>query len=196
MKRIVLVIAILIAGLVQSGWAQKKVLTAAYLRASVGALDERSSVVVRAEYLGSPGMVAAEGRGLRNKGFSRFSIRDPETGAVFDSMYCKQESDVFWRLLKSKTDALLVFRGEKSRGEDREDAIMVDRLENVLLSPSEVAARVAKEEPVEVKQPQLRVTLVDEETGVRTVLTHIERGTPVRVDGLMIVVEDETPPGN
>jgi hypothetical protein len=193
MNRTLLGIVILVMGLAQIGVAQKKVLTAAYLRASMGAITDRTSVAIRAEYLVDPGMVEAIGRGLRNKGYSRFSIRDPKTGAVFNSMYCKQESDVFWQLLKSESNTLLMFRGEKSRGEDREDAIIVDRLDRILLAPKEIADRVAGVKPVE--PTLLRVTLTDEETGIRTVLPGVERGKPVSIDGITITIEDQPAPG-
>jgi len=171
-------------------WGQKKkVLTAAYLRASIGALDNRSSVTVRGEYLVDPGMVEARERGLRGKGYSRFSIRDPKTGTVFTSMYCKQESDVFWQLLKSEGNTAFTFHGEKNRGEDREDAILVDRLESVLLTPKAIAERIAN--AAEQEETPLRVILENEETGTRTVLTGIKRGTPVKVEGFTITVENE-----
>jgi hypothetical protein len=169
--------------------AQKKVLTASYLRASIGAINDRSSVTIRGEYMIDPGMVEASGRGLRNKGYSRFSVRDPYTGARFDSMYCKQESDVFWRLLKAKENTLFIFQGEKGRGENREGAIFTDRLESVLLTPTELAERRAGKE-AEPRKP-LRVTLVKEESGLRTVLTAVERGKPYKIDGLTVIVEDE-----
>jgi len=174
-------------------WGQKKVLSAAYLKASVGAINNRSSVTIRAEYLVDPGMVEAEGWTLRNKGFSRFSVRDPHTGAVFESMYCKQESDAFWRLLKAKQNTELTFHGEKGSGEDREGAIFVDRIENVLLSPSAIAQRIARTEKTADDRP-LRVSIVNDETGLRTVLTNVKRGTPVKVEGLTITVEDEPEP--
>jgi hypothetical protein len=170
-------------------WGQKKVLSAAYLKASIGAIDDRRSVTIRAEYLVDPGMTQAEGWRLRNKGYSRFSIRDPQTGAVFESMYCKQESDVFWELLNAEGNKELTFHGEKGSGEDREGAIFVSRIDSVLLTPTAVARRIAN-----AKEPEttpLRVTIVNEETGTRTVLTGVKRGTPVKVEGLAITVEDE-----
>lgn len=190
MIRTLLVITILATGLTSSTWAQKKVITASYLRASIGAIDERSSVTIRGEYLLSPGMVEAAGRGLRNKGFSRFTIRDPQTGAQFDSMYCKQESDVFWQLLKTKENTAFTFHGKKGRGENREGAIFIDRLENVLLTPAAIARRVANTEPAPL--PQLRITILNKETGLRTLLTNISRGESVMVDDLIITVEDES----
>jgi hypothetical protein len=104
-------------------------------------------------------------------------------------MYCKQESDVFWSLLKAEGNMPFTFHGEKGRGEEREDAIFVDRLASVLLTPRAIARRIASVEEPE-KSP-LRVTLVNDETGTRTVLTGIKRGTPVKVAGFTITVEDE-----
>ncbi len=171
-------------------WGQrKKVLTATYLRASIGAIAARSSVTVKGEYLIDPGMVEARESGLRGKGYSRFSIRDPQTGAVFDSMYCKQESNVFWSLLKAEGNMPFTFHGEKGRGEEREGAIFVERVESVLLTPSAIARQISSAE--EPEKGPLRVILVNEETGTRTVLTGIKRGTPVKAEGFTITVEDE-----
>ncbi len=189
MIRLLLAATILATGLTSSAWAQKKLITASYLRASIGAIDNRSKVTVRGEYLLIPGMVEASQRGLRHKGFSRFTILDPQTGAQFNSMYCKQESDVFWLLLKAKENTKYTFHGYKERGEEREGAIFVTRVENVLLTPSAIAHRVANTE-VE-PQPALRVTIVNKETGTRTLLTNVTRGEPVKVDNLTITIEDE-----
>ena len=186
------VVVVLMISASHDAWAQKKVLTAAYLKASISAIDDRSTVSILGEYRVDPGMAEAKGRGLRNKGFSRFSIRDPRTGAIFTSMYCKQESDVFWKLLRTRDNTRFTFRGEKGRGENREGAIFVDRLENVLLPPKVVAERVAGTEPV--KNSQFRVIITNAETGVRTVLTRVDRGVPVRVDSLTILIEDEPTP--
>ena len=189
MRWIVLCVMMMTSILCGPAWGQKKVLSAAYLKASIGAIDDRRSVTIRAEYLVDPGMTQAEGWRLRNKGYSRFSIRDPQTGALFESMYCKQESDVFWELLKAEGNKELTFHGEKGSGEDREGAIFVSRIDSVLLTPRAVARRIAN-----VKEPEttpLRVTIVNEETGTRTVLTGVKRGTPVKVEGLAITVEDE-----
>lgn len=189
--RWIVLYAVIIASLLGSpAWGQKKVLSAAYLKASVGAINNRSSVTVRAEYLIDPGMVEAEGWQLRNKGFSRFSVRDPNTGVVFESMYCKQESDVFWRLLKAQENVELTFRGEKGSGEDREGAIFVDRVDSILLTPHAIAQRIAKTDKAD-EGGALRVSIVNDETGMRTVLTNVKRGTPVKVEGLTITVENE-----
>ena len=174
----------------RSAWGQKKVLSAAYLKASIGAIDDRRSVSIRAEYLIDPGMAQAEGWRLRNKGYSRFSIRDPQTGALFESMYCRQESDVFWQLLRAEENTVFTFHGDKGSGEDREDAIFVDRVDSVLLTPTAIARRIADQDEQEAAPP-MRVTIVNEETGTRTVLTGIKRGTPVKVEGLTITVDDE-----
>ncbi len=193
MNRIVFWLIMLMMTFSHAGWAQKKALTAAYLKASIGAINDRSSVTILGEYLVDPGMVEAKGRGLRNKGFSRFSIRDPQTGISFNSMYCKQESDVFWTLLNTPSNTRFQFHGDKGRGENREGAVFVDRLKGVLLPPRQIAERVAKVEPV--VQPPLRITLTNEETGLRSVLTNVKHGVPVKVENLTILVEDEPLPG-
>jgi len=194
MNRTGLCVAVLVLGLAHGAWAQKKVLTAAYLRASIGALDERSSVIVRGEYLIDPGMIQSDGRALRNKGYSRFSIRDPQTGIQFSSLYCKQESDVFWALLKADANKLFTFYGEKGRGEQREGAIFVDRLEAVLMTPEEIANRGQEDAATSDEKP-LRITITKDESGTRTVLTNVQRGSEVKVEGLTIVVEDEPDAG-
>jgi hypothetical protein len=171
----------------QSAWAQKgkEVFTAAYLRAAVGSFDEQAPVMVRAQYDAQNGLQNTRGYYLRNKGYSRFYIKDPDTNLAFGHMYCKQDSPVFQELLATQGRKVFQFDGYKGKGEDKEDAVYVTKV--TLLEDLDKKAGAG---PSAVSIP-LRVTLKDNNTGKETVLVNVIKGQSYDVSGFTITVEDD-----
>jgi hypothetical protein len=169
--------------------AQTRDVTVPYLRAAIGALPDRSRVTVKAKYDAASGLREATGRYLRSKGFSRFSIIDPETGVSFDSVYCEQDSKAFNQLLAVSEDGVFVFSGYRGRGEMKEDALFVTDVRAVL------TPRQSGPEQSDVPEDTYRVIVTDLVSSNRTVLTNVEPGKSYRFFGTEIVLEREPRPG-
>lgn len=183
--RYLVVIMIFVAGLVPDAAAQGRNVSVAYLRAALNSLPDRGSVSFTAEYSGREGLKQASGSYLRNKGFSRFTVRDPETGLTFNSIYCEQGSAVFNELLKVTGTRRFNFQGHKGTGEGREDAIFVTSAEPVRLPRDE---RVEEEEE---EEKTYRVTIVDHATSNRTVMVNVELGKEFNLMGATLLIEEE-----
>jgi hypothetical protein len=188
MKTFVTVALALLAG---AGWAPaQREVSVGYLRAALGSIRDRERVAFEADYLGEQGLREARGAYLRNKGFSRFTIRDAASGAVFDSIYCEHGSSVFKQLLQARSTKRFRFEATKGTGEDRKDAIFVT-------SAVEVRQAAADTPPPPDPQPlprSLKVTLTDHATSNRTVLVNIELGKTYNLMGASLRIEAEQAP--
>lgn len=168
--------------------AQSKTVNVAYLRAAITAIDDRSKVRVTAKFDAASGLQIAERLWLRGKGFSRFKIIDPETGAMFEEMYCKHGSKVFETLIEATEDTIYTFTGERGRGDMRDPAIFVSDVREEFRSRR-------KQQPVAPKGPRsYRVVMTDLASSNRTVLVNVELGKPYNVFGTQLVIEEEPPP--
>jgi len=162
--------------------AQEKEYSVSFLRAAAGSLGDRAPVVVVGAYLANPGLLEAQGFYLRGKGFSRFSAKDTQTGAVFTSMYCDQNSKAFSDLVGSKTKNYR-FYGYKDRGEENESGFFVTRVEAIREAEKPAAA------PTTAKS--FRVTITDNATSNRTVVANVSPGQSYAVGGVTFKVEIE-----
>ena len=154
-----------------------------YLVAALGSIPNRAAISVQGAYSTQQGMVEARGSYLRNKGYSRLVITDPETGVQFSNAYCAHDSSVFNELLNVTGTRTFVFHGYKGRGEGREDAFFVTSLTAV----AEAKPAPASDEADNART--FRVTIVDNETSVRTVLDGVELGKPFNLPGSILVIE-------
>lgn len=160
---------------------QTKEISVAYLRAAVGAIGDRSSVQLNAVFLPDPGLVEATGNYLRGKGYSRFSVKDPQSGVVFTSMYCRQDSPAFRELINPGSK---VYRmsGYKDSGEQNEPSIFIT---GVVALP-EKGGRVGDE-----KSRTFRVIIRDNASSNRTELANVVLGQAYSVAGMTIQLEAE-----
>ncbi len=182
--------------------AQSKEVTVSYLQAAVSSLPEQAEVTLTAVFPGVSNLRDCHGHYLRNDGYSRFSVKDPQSKTTFDSMYVLQTSKVFPVLLNASGARRIRFHGYREYGEDRDDAIFVTSAED--LGPAAPAAAatpgtavVSAVTGVEVlggpgPAPRTyRVTLVDGATSNRTVIINIQTNRPYTVNGTTVLVEQE-----
>jgi hypothetical protein len=177
-----LVMGLMIPGVVS---AQTKDISVAYLRAAIGSLDDRSSVQLNAGFLPDPGLVEATEKNMRGKGYSRFTVKDPRSGVVFSSMYCRQDSQAFKELISggAKTYRL---SGYKDYGEMNEPAIIVTGVGPYTEKPGAGGeAKGAK---------TLRVIIRDNVSSNRTELANAVLGQAYSVGGITIQIEEESSP--
>jgi hypothetical protein len=168
--------------------AQSKTVNVAYLRAAITSIGDRTKIRVTAEFDAASGLNIAERLWLRGKGYSRFTIIDPESGATFEDVYCKHGSKVFETLIKATENTLFTFTGERGRGDMREPALFITDVRE------EYRAR-RKEEPVAAQGPRsFRVVMTDLASSNRTVLVNVELGKPYNLFGTQLVIEEEPPP--
>jgi len=170
-----------------SAQAQREV-SINYLRAALGSLSDRERIAFEAVYAASDGMDQATETPLRGKGYSRLTLRDPNSGATFDDVYCEHDSRVFNTLLPVQADKRFRFEAYKDQGERRVDAIFLTAATPVRTPPAEAAS------PPPSRPTGFRVTMIDHSTSNRTVLVNIELGKPYNLMGttLLIEAEDET----
>jgi hypothetical protein len=164
-----------------SAVAQDKDISVSYLRAAVSSLADGTRVRLPGDYSAAEGLHDATGVYLRNKGYSRFTIRDGDI--EFRNVYCPYDSKAFAELLKVKGTRRFIFSGYKQRGERHEDAIFVTDVEEV----------PEREQPKDVVQigKVYRLTMIDNTSSNRTVLGNIELGKPVRFLGTTLVLDEE-----
>lgn len=167
----------------ETALSQEGSVSVGFLRAALGSISDRASVSVLGEYSGADGLVDARGTYLRNKGFSRFTIREPHTGVTFGSVYCAHNSPVFNELLGVKGTERFVFQGVKGRGEHKEDAVFVTSL-RVVRGPAAPAS-------VETAPQRFTITIIEQATSNRTVMVNVELGKPVNLLGATLMVEEE-----
>lgn len=165
--------------------AQRRDVTVQYLKAALGSIADRDRVSLDAEYSVEAGLTEARGSYLRNKGFSRFTVLDPVSGAEFGSAYCEHDSKVFNELLGVKEKKRFIFAGYKGKGEGREDAIFVTSV-TPLSEPRQPPAKEKRQTTT------YRVTMIDHVSSNRTVLVNIELGKRYNVMGTTLVLEDES----
>ena len=159
-----------------------------YLRAAVGGLDDRDRVTVTGEYVAADGLRETTERFLRGKGFSRFSVRAQGSDVVFTSMYCDQKSRAFETLVDITGVKVCRFIGYRSRGEEREAAIVVTDVKVL----HEITEDVGDDDR-EIGARRFRITMTDNATSNSTVLVNVELGKRYNVLGTTLVIEDETP---
>ncbi len=154
-----------------------------YLRAALGSVRHNTPISVTGEFDAERGLRDME-RYLDGDAYSRFTIKDPETGFEFASMYCEHGSSVFKTLLEARGRKVFTFHGQRQTGDEQEHAFFASKV---------IFVREIKPEPG--KKPSattaLRVTLTDTKTGQKTVVANVVKGQSYVVDDLTIVVEDE-----
>ena len=157
-----------------------------FLRAAVSSIAYDEKIVVTGEYSEADGLLEATGRFLRGKGYSQFSIKDPDSGVTFDAAYCHRDTKAFRDLMKVSGSKRFKFYGSKARGERDEEAIFVTSVTEV-------------EEPVEgvgsgrsrAGSGTYRITMVDKVTSNKTVLVNIQVGKPYSLFGSTLILEEE-----
>ena len=183
--------------------------TVAYLRAAIGSIRNGDRLRLSAEYDADYGLLEANERYLRGKGYSRFSIVDPKTGVRFSNMYVDQDTDAFRTLLDLKDDTRVTLYGYKGRGEEKDPAMIVTsvRIEadnrkpgekDDARSPVAVAGRTPEADATDGKG-KYRVIITDLRSTNRTVLVGVELGKDYNVLGTAIRIEreeDNSPGGN
>jgi hypothetical protein len=168
--------------------ARGKDVSVRYLRAAIGSIRDRAPLSFVAEYSAADGLTEVRHSYLRGKGFSRFTVRDPESGFTFDQVYCQKNAAVFRTLIELQEDTLYRFQGYKEQGEERADAVFVTSIEPVRSREAE-SLRAA-----ETAGPKTyRLVLTDHITSNRTVLVNIELGKRYNLMGTTVVVEEEPP---
>ena len=188
MKRLARACLLMSMWSVAAARSEPRDVTVSYLRAAAGALSDGDKVTFTAMFDGSKGLREAVGPVMRNKGYSRFQVIDPQAKAVYDSVYCEQRSSVFDTLVGVSGQKLFYFWGYRTRGENREDAMVVTDVRPVV--PLDL---VQKATPA-AGPLRLRVVLTDLATSNRTVLVNVETGKMYRVLGTGLMIEAEPPP--
>lgn len=178
-------VALLAAWMVRTAMARD--VTVKFLRAAVASLNERENVTVEGVYTASDGLNEPRDPYLREKGFSRFAIKDPESGVTFDSMYADHDSSAFRELLKVKEKQTFIFSGYKARG---------GSLDNDVVYVTSVKAVPNREEekgsaPPPSPPSTYRVTIFDSRTTNRTVIANVQLGRTYTVSGIQLTVEEE-----
>jgi hypothetical protein len=177
-----IVLGLAVAGVAS---AQTKEISVSYLRAAIGSLDDRSSVQLNAVFMADPGLVDSTGNYLRGKGYSRFSVKDPRSGVVFTSMYCRQDSQAFKELINSSTKTYRL-SGYKEYGEQKEPAIIVTGV-----VPSAEKGGAVSGGP---GARTFRVILVENASSNRTELANVALGQAYNVAGFTLQIEEESSP--
>ncbi len=181
---------VLVAGLMMipfGAQGQTKEVTVSFLRGAAGSLADRAAVTLEAVYVPEPGLVEAKGRNLKGKGFSRFTVRDPQSQGTFTSVYCSQDSRVFKELVEIEGAKMVRLSGYKDYGEDKEAALFVTGVE-VLNSPVKLVN-------ADGASPggTFRVIIKDSTSGNRTVVANVVTGKVYKVDNLSLSIEAELP---
>lgn len=182
--------AVLFAGLMLLPFGiqgQTKEVTVPYLRGAAGALADRATVTLEAVYKSEPGLVEATGRNLKGKGYSRFTLRDPQSQGTFTSLYCLQDSRVFKELVGIEGTKMVRISGFKDYGEDKEAAIFVTGVEVLDVPVKLVNADGAS------SGGTFRIIIKDTTSGNRTVVANVVTGKVYKVDNLSVSIEAETP---
>ncbi len=161
-----------------------------YLVAALGTLKIRDRISVTALYVGSDGMEEAVRGPLRNKGLTRFYIKDPASSAVFDLMYCEVGSAVFKTLIDINDDTkAFVFKGVKMQGENNRGSIIVKSVR--------IARNVPK--PVSVNGPaatgstvpdKFRIIMINQATSNRTVTADVVLGEKYDIQGNTVIIQN------
>ncbi|MBN1557707.1 MAG: hypothetical protein JW951_06135 [Lentisphaerae bacterium] len=168
--------------------AQSSKVSVRYLRAAAGGLRERATVSVEGVYLAEPGLVEARGTYVEGKGYSRFAVKDPVTGVVFDDMYCGQGTSAFDTLLDTLEPKLFEFSGYKDDADRDRPAIFVERVRLIGDPPG-----ADPEEPRETGPATYRIIVTDAATSNRTVLVNVRPGRAYSLLGATLVLEKEAP---
>ena len=166
--------------------AEQNDVNVAYLRAALSTIPDRGPVILLASYLPDPGLVEPQGRSTRRRGFVRFSVKDLKTGTVFGSMYCAQDSAAFKKLIAVTKPTAFRFRGYKDYGEANESGIFVDSVE-----PYAETSSSGESSPTDAARAETRyrVTIVDNATSNRTVLSDVAMGRSYNAGGVTVRIE-------
>jgi hypothetical protein len=176
----------IVLSLTRESTAQTKEISVAYLRAAIGSLPDRAAVQLTALFLPEQGLLEASGSHLRGKGYCRFSVRDPRSGVIFASMYCRQDSPVFKELVASSGPQNYRFSGYKDYGEQNEPSIHVTSAEALAEKPVRI--------PGEKGAKTFRVILRDQAGSNQTELANVILGKTYNAAGITFTVEEETVP--
>ena len=188
----VFVMSIICMGAINVSAIQKTV-TVQYLNAALGTIEMRDRVSVTAVYVGSEGMEEAVKGTLRNKGLSRFYIKDQVSGAVFSFMYCDINSSAFKTLININTDdKAFVFECVKSQGEGRRGALIVKSIRAVRKGATQSVA-VSGPAASGTAANKYRIIMIDQATSNRTVTADITLGEKYDIMGHTIIIEDMNP---
>ncbi len=164
----------------------RKEYTPQYLRAALGSIRHNTAIAVTGEFDVAHGLRDMK-KYLEGDAYSRFTIKDPETGFEFTSMYCEHDSSVFKTLLAVRGRKVFAFHGQRQAGDEQENGFLATRLVFV----REIKPEPEKKPPPKTTDGALRVVITDSKTGQRTVVANVVKGQPYEVDNLTVVVEDE-----
>jgi hypothetical protein len=187
----ILAVAVLFSllGAITTGLAEK--VTVKYLIAALGTLQVRDEVTVEGIYAGNLGMEEALRGPLRNKGLTRFAIRDPESGALFDLIYCEVGSAVFNTLIKINDEKPFVFEGRRIQGETRQGSILCTSVRTIRRPLTSVAVRTPAAGGAIAERPQrFRVIMVDGATSNRTVTADVKLNQRYEIMGNTVIIQD------
>jgi hypothetical protein len=187
----ILAVAVLFSllGAITTGLAEK--VTVKYLIAALGTLQVRDEVTVEGIYAGNLGMEEALRGPLRNKGLTRFAIRDPESGALFDLIYCEVGSAVFNTLIKINDEKPFVFEGRRIQGETRQGSILCTSVRTIRRPLTSVAVRTPAAGGAIAERPQrFRVIMIDGATSNRTVTADVKLNQRYEIMGNTVIIQD------
>ncbi len=161
-----------------------------YLIAALGTLKIRDRISVTALYVGSEGMEEAVRGPFRNKGLTRFSIKDTTSSSVFDLMYCEVGSSVFKALININDNTkAFVFEGVKMQGENNRGSIIVKSVRIVRNVPK----------PVSVNGPaatgsttpdKFRIIMINQATSNRTVTADVVLDEKYNIQGNTVIIQN------
>lgn len=187
----ILAVAVLFSllGAITTGLAEK--VTVKYLIAALGTLQVRDEVTVEGIYAGNLGMEEALRGPLRNKGLTRFAIRDPESGALFDLIYCEVGSAVFNTLIKINDEKPFVFEGRRIQGETRQGSILCTSVRTIRRPLTSVAVSTPAAGGAMAERPQrFRVIMIDGATSNRTVTADVKLNQRYDIMGNTVIIQD------
>ena len=187
----ILAVAVLFSllGAITTGLAEK--VTVKYLIAALGTLQVRDEVTVEGIYAGNLGMEEALRGPLRNKGLTRFAIRDPESGALFDLIYCEVGSAVFNTLIKINDEKPFVFEGRRIQGETRQGSILCTSVRTIRRPLTSVAVSTPAAGGANAERPQrFRVIMIDGATSNRTVTADVKLNQRYEIMGNTVIIQD------
>ncbi len=187
----ILAVAVLFSllGAITTGLAEK--VTVKYLIAALGTLQVRDEVTVEGIYAGNLGMEEALRGPLRNKGLTRFAIRDPESGALFDLIYCEVGSAVFNTLIKINDEKPFVFEGRRIQGETRQGSILCTSVRTIRRPLTSMAVSTPAAGGAMAERPQrFRVIMIDGATSNRTVTADVKLNQRYEIMGNTVIIQD------
>ena len=182
--------AVLVCLACSSLMALPEKVTVKFLIAALGTLQIRDEITVEGIYAGNLGMSEALRGPLRNKDLTRFAIRDPGTGAVFDLMYCHVDSDVFKKLIKIDDEKPFVFEGRRIQGETRQGSILCTAVRTMHRPLTSVGVSAPSGSGPAAPPQRFRVIMIDGVTSNRTVTADVQLNQRYDIMGHTVILQD------